>query len=150
MPISVTGTTWRSCEGLFCVGGAPEMGGTDLLDARYSNVGPIYRSHSSRNTSTSGCGRLESQRSTRRGQLTSEEFMQSMPTDESTAGLRFSKVSSLNRKQTSSQGSDQKSSRQMHQKLWNGGLFKIRVDALSEASRNFKAIHQRLTLRFLR
>lgn len=93
------------------------MGGTEFLDARYSNVGPIYRSHSSCNTSTSRSGRLESQRSTRRGQLTSEEFMQSMPTDESTAGLRFSKVSSLNRKQTSSQGSDQKSSRQMHQKL---------------------------------
>ena len=93
------------------------MGGTDVLDARYSNVGPIYRSHSSRNASTSRSGRLESQRSTRRGQLTSEVFMQSIPTDESTAGLRFSRVSSLNRKETNGYRSEQKSSRQMHQKL---------------------------------
>ena len=41
IPISVTGITWRNCEGLFCVGGAPDTGGTDVFDAKYSNVGPI-------------------------------------------------------------------------------------------------------------
>ena len=70
-----------------------------MAQARNSRVGAMYLSHSFLNTSTSLSGRPASHRSTSKGQLTSELFKHSRPTDDSVWGLRFSNDSIYNESQ---------------------------------------------------
>lgn len=39
--ILVIGIMWCNCEGLFCVGGVFDIGGIDVFDVKYFNVGLI-------------------------------------------------------------------------------------------------------------